>query len=100
MNDFFSFVGGAVLGAAIGAGIVIFTTPKSGDETRQDISMRWNTALAQGKQAAKQREQELWAEFNTRVKAPAGIPITLPDTPASAAPGIKVYDTSNGQAQA
>jgi hypothetical protein len=100
MNDFFSFVGGAVLGAAIGAGVVIFTTPKTGDETRQDISTRWNSALAQGKQAAQRREQELWAEFNTRVKAPAGIPIDLPDTPVTPVAGIKVYDSSNGAAKA
>ena len=94
MKDFFSFVGGAIMGAAIGAGIVMFTTPKSGDETRQDISYRWNSALEAGKQAAKRREQEMWAEFNTRVKAPASIPIDLPPTSASPAPTptIKVYD--------
>ncbi len=78
MKDFFSFVGGALLGAAIGAGVVVFAAPKSGDETRQDLSSRWNGALALGKQARKQREDEMWAEFNTRVKAPAGIPISLP----------------------
>src|SRR3712207_7415957 len=52
------------------SGIVMFTIPKSGNETRQDISNRWNYAMNQGKSAAKRREQELWAEFNTRVKAP------------------------------
>ncbi len=93
MNDFFSFVGGALLGAAIGAGVVIFVAPKSGDETRQDLSSRWNGALAQGKQAAKRREEEMWAEFNTRVKAPAGIPIELP--PTDVAPV-----TGNGSLQA
>jgi len=98
MKDFFSFVGGAVLGAAIGAGIVVFTAPKSGDETRQGISTHWTSAIEAGKQAARRREQELWAEFNTRVKAPAGIPIDLPPTSASTPlPTVQVYDRSNGQ---
>ncbi len=93
MKDFFSFVGGALLGAAIGAGVVIFAAPKSGNETRQDLSTRWNGALTQGKQAAKRREEEMWAEFNTRVKAPAGIPISLPPTDVTTASG-------NGSVQA
>lgn len=85
MKGFFSFVGGALLGAAIGAGIVMFSTPNSGDETRQNISDRWNSALELGKRAAREREQELWADFNTRVKAPAGLPLTDPATKPEAA---------------
>lgn len=76
MKDFFSFVGGAVIGAAIGAGVILLSTPRSGEETRETLRERWNAALAQGKQAAREREQELWADFNTRVKAPAGLPLT------------------------
>lgn len=76
MKDFFSFIGGAVVGAAIGAGVIMFSAPKSGEETRGSLRERWNAALAQGKQAAREREQELWADFNTRVKAPAGLPLT------------------------
>ncbi|HEX6291995.1 MAG TPA: YtxH domain-containing protein [Herpetosiphonaceae bacterium] len=79
MKDFFSFVGGAVLGAAIGAGIILLSTPKSGEEARETIRERWNTALDQGKRAAREREQELWADFNTRVKAPAGLPLNESD---------------------
>ena len=78
MKDFFSFVGGAVVGAAIGAGIIMFSTPKSGTEARQSLSARWQGALELGKQAAREREQELWADFNTRVKAPAGLPLANP----------------------
>ncbi len=78
MKDFFSFVGGALIGAAIGAGVIVFTTPKSGEETRQTLSERWQNALEVGKRAARDREQELWADFNTRVKAPAGLPLNDP----------------------
>ncbi len=86
MKDFFSFLSGALIGAAIGAGIVIFTTPKTGDETRQDLQNRWHEAIEQGKQAARQREQQLWADFNTRVKASAGIPINQATTVEQTSP--------------
>lgn len=75
VKDFLSFIGGAALGAAVGAGIIIFATPKSGSETRQSISDHWNGALELGRRAAREREQELWADFNTRVRAPAGMPL-------------------------
>lgn len=78
MKDFLSFVGGAAVGAAIGAAIIVFSTPKSGEETRESLKERWNNALEAGKQAAREREQVLWADFNTRVKAPADLPITGP----------------------
>lgn len=78
MKDVVSFVGGVVLGAAVGAGIIMFSTPKSGNETRESLKARWNGALALGKQAAREREQELWADFNTRVKAPANLPLVDP----------------------
>lgn len=78
MKDFFSFVGGVTVGAAIGAAVILFSTPKSGEETRQTIGERWNLAVEQGKRAARDREQELWADFNTRVKAPSGLPLTDP----------------------
>lgn len=80
MKDFFSFVGGITVGAAVGAAVILLTTPKSGEEQRQSIGERWNQAVELGKRAAHEREQELWADFNTRVKAPAGLPITGPAT--------------------
>jgi gas vesicle protein len=75
VKDFFSFVGGALIGAAIGAGVVMFSTPQSGEETRESIRERWHNALETGKRAAHEREQLLWADFNTRVKAPASMPL-------------------------
>ncbi|WP_026369783.1 YtxH domain-containing protein [Kallotenue papyrolyticum] len=75
MKDVLSFLGGALIGAALGAGVVLFSTPQPGPVTRASIKQRWQAALETGKQAARQREQELWAEFNTRVKAPADLPL-------------------------
>lgn len=70
------FIGGLVLGAAIGAAVSIFTSPKSGDDTRASIGTRWQDALTSGRSAAKAREAELWAEFNTRVAEPSGTPMS------------------------
>lgn len=83
MKDFFSFVGGVTVGAAVGAAIILLSTPKSGQETRQSLGERWSQAVEQGKRAARDREQELWADFNTRVKAPSGLPLTDPSTSES-----------------
>jgi len=74
VKDVLSFAGGALLGAAIGAGIVMFAAPKTGTETRSSIKARWQSILDDARAATKQREQELWAEFDIRVKAPAGLP--------------------------
>ena len=69
MGSFGNFLGGLVVGAIAGVAVVMFTTPKSGDETRADLVAYWNNALNTGKQVAKQREDELWTEFNTRARA-------------------------------
>ncbi len=74
MGSFGNFVGGLIVGAAVGVAAVFFTAPKSGEQTRADLASYWNNALDVGKQAAQDREQELWAEFNERVATPAGVP--------------------------
>ena len=68
MGSFGNFVGGLIVGAAVGAAVVMFTTPRSGDETRSTLASFWNSAVDVGKAAAQQREDELWAEFNVRVR--------------------------------
>ncbi|GAC1520767.1 MAG: hypothetical protein NVS2B7_41070 [Herpetosiphon sp.] len=68
MGAFGNFVGGLVVGAAVGAGVIVFTTPRTGDETRSRLTGIWNNAVSTGKEAADAREAELWADFNTRVK--------------------------------
>lgn len=73
MGSFGNFVGGLLVGAAVGVGVVLFTTPKSGDETRSSLAAYWNNAINTGKQVARQREEELWNEFSVRVKAPSPI---------------------------
>ena len=77
MASFVKFVGGLVVGAAAGAAVIAFTTPKTGDQTRSTIKASWTDALTTGRAAAKEREAELWAEFNTRVKETDGVTLPL-----------------------
>ena len=74
MGSFGNFVGGMIVGAAVGFGVVFFAAPKSGGQTRADLASLWNNALNTGKQVAEQREKELWDEFNSRIATPAGVP--------------------------
>jgi gas vesicle protein len=74
MGSFGNFVAGLVAGAVVGVAIVVFTTPKSGNQTRSDLVALWNNAINTGKQEAQRREDEMWAEFNSRVATPAGVP--------------------------
>lgn len=73
------FLLGFVVGAAIGAASVILTAPRSGSATRQGIrgtladtrdGVRGllNDTLDVARQASAAREQELWADFRTRLE--------------------------------
>ncbi len=44
MKSFLKFAGGALLGAAIGAGTALLLAPKKGDELREDIRHRYDDA--------------------------------------------------------
>jgi gas vesicle protein len=72
MGSFGNFVAGFVVGAVVGVAVVVFTTPKSGDQTRTDLATLWNNAISTGKRVAQQREDELWAEFNSRAAQTPG----------------------------
>ena len=78
MGSFGNFVEGLIVGAVVGAGVTLFATPRTGDETRAELQAFWNGAIDTGKQAAKQREEELWSEFNVRVNGESENPSTSP----------------------
>ncbi len=61
------FLFGFVIGVAIGALAVIFSAPRSGPETIEGMRGLLDDAVAVGKQASAAREQELWAQFRTRL---------------------------------
>jgi gas vesicle protein len=66
------FLFGFVIGLVIGACAVIFSAPQSGPETIAGMRGLLDDAVAAGKQASAAREQELWAQFRTRVAKKEG----------------------------
>lgn len=69
MGKIFRFLGGATLGAAIGAGAAVLFAPQSGKELQGRIMGRRDEAIAAGKAEAAARERELRAEWQGRVDA-------------------------------
>lgn len=61
------FLFGFVIGVAIGAAAIIFSAPRSGAETLQGIRGLLDESVAVGKRASAAREQEMWAQFRTRL---------------------------------
>jgi gas vesicle protein len=63
MNRMLRFGGGLLLGAMLGAGLVLLLAPQSGVETRQLIQERVQDILEEGRMAAEVRRSELQARF-------------------------------------
>ncbi|MEO7912051.1 MAG: hypothetical protein ABIV47_20600 [Roseiflexaceae bacterium] len=61
------FVFGFVIGVLIGAATVIFAAPRSGAETLRGIRGLLDESVSVGKQASAAGEQELWAQFRSRI---------------------------------
>ena len=71
MNKVVNITAGLVLGAVVGAGMVLLLAPRSGEDTRQVIRDRVDAILAEGQQAAETRRLELADRFET-LKQPGG----------------------------
>jgi hypothetical protein len=78
MNKAVNIAAGLILGAAVGAGLVIFLAPQSGEETRQAIRARIDSVLAEGHEAAEMRRLELTERFAT-LKEPGYQPPPAPE---------------------
>ena len=63
MSNLIKFVGGLVLGAAIGTGVYMLFTNDSEEGIIHDVKMIANDAISQGKQAAEARRVELENEL-------------------------------------
>lgn len=69
MGKLIRFIGGAALGAALGAGAAVLFSPQSGQELQAKIDARRQQALDAGKAEAAERERELRAELQARIDA-------------------------------
>lgn len=69
MGKIFRFLGGATLGAVVGAAAAVLLAPQSGKDLQSKILARRDQALAAGRAEADARERELRAEWQARVDA-------------------------------
>jgi gas vesicle protein len=73
------FLLGFTIGAAIGAAVVIFTTPRSGAGLRQSLGDTFKNALEAARQADAVEREARWAEYRQRLQGDVSAPPTAFD---------------------
>jgi gas vesicle protein len=63
MDDVIDFLGGFLLGAAIGGVVGLLLAPQSGSELQQQLRERADLVIEEGRRAAADRRAELEAQF-------------------------------------
>ena len=63
MKKIFSFMAGALCGLLVGGVAVILLTPKSGEQLRNDVQERWQTAVEEARRAREEKLRELQEQF-------------------------------------
>ena len=63
MDDVIDFLGGFLLGAAIGGVVGLLLAPQSGSELQQQLRERAELVIEEGQRAAADRRAELEAQF-------------------------------------
>lgn len=63
MRALMFFAGGALCGLAVGAAVVLLTTPKSGGDRRDEAKQRLDTAMTGARAAADAKQKALEAEL-------------------------------------
>jgi gas vesicle protein len=68
MNKIFSFMAGAISGALIGSVAALLLTPNSGEQLINGVQERFNTAMADARQAMADKQHELEIQFEQAKK--------------------------------
>jgi gas vesicle protein len=63
MRRLVGFIAGAMCGSIVGAVAALLLAPSSGMELRQNVRVRFDEMLAEGRQAAADRRTELEAQL-------------------------------------
>ncbi len=63
MRKLFSFLLGFLLGALVGVVIALLLAPEAGEQTRQQVQVRMDQIIAEGKRAAAERRTELESQL-------------------------------------
>ena len=71
MNRVLMVSAGLLLGAAVGAGVVLLLVPSSGGDMRQQVRDRVQAIVDEGQQAAEARRIELIDRFEMLKQTPA-----------------------------
>ncbi len=58
------FLLGAMIGATIGAAVVLLIAPQSGEETQRMITEKFESVISEGKKAYEERRSELERQIN------------------------------------
>lgn len=69
MGKLFRFLGGAVIGAAVGTGAAILLAPQSGRQLQDSLRRRREGAEMAARTSAENRERELKAAWQARINA-------------------------------
>ncbi len=67
MNKIFSFMAGAICGALIGSVTALLLTPASGQQLKDDVVYRWETAKEDAVRAKEETRLQLEAEYRQKV---------------------------------
>ncbi len=70
------FLVGFIIGASVGAAVVIVVTPHSGQELLRRLKARFDYAVEEGIKVYDRYEADLWSEFYARIHPDRG-PIPL-----------------------
>ncbi|VAW29928.1 hypothetical protein MNBD_CHLOROFLEXI01-2166 [hydrothermal vent metagenome] len=65
MNKLFSFMAGALCGALVGGVTALLLTPSSGNELREEVTVRWEAAMQEAQEARAKTRTQLEAEFES-----------------------------------
>lgn len=68
MRKLFSFVLGFLLGALVGVALAVLLAPSSGEEIRQQIQLRADQVVQEGRRAAAERRAELESQLEALKK--------------------------------
>jgi len=63
MRKLFSFLLGFLLGALVGVAVALLLAPEAGEQTRQQVQVRMDQIIAEGKRAAAERRTELESQL-------------------------------------
>ena len=66
MNKMFSFMAGAICGALVGSVTAILLTPASGNQLKEDVVTRWETAKEEAALAKEETRLQLEAEYRQK----------------------------------